>query len=171
MYALSCYVYDESLKLKNSMDEESISKDEYHCTRCSSNHSFELHRFIDDAKQEPIYIESVGALLDETISSSDGQYLDQLEDCSLFDEKLSRFAKLFRGEHSGFVASYFVGRISRYTEASSCCFVTALIYLERLQSLIPSLRLTSWTQQRLLLVAVMIAEKYLEDLGTSNRRW
>ena len=77
----------------------------------------------------------------------------------------------FRGGKAGFNASYYVKRISKYSGSGSYCFIIAKIYLERLQKRYPSVVITSRTLQRLLLVAVMTATKYLEDCTFLNTRW
>ena len=88
--------------------------------------------------------------------------------CSALD--LGR-AKLFDGDRAKFGTVYYLKRMSFYSEASPSCLITSLIYLERAQDLCPALRLTSRTLQRLLLVAVMTATKYLEDACCLNSRW
>ena len=45
------------------------------------------------------------------------------------------------------------------------------MYLERFKIVNPGMVLTSRTVQRLLLVAVMTAAKYLEDVSCLNTRW
>jgi hypothetical protein len=77
----------------------------------------------------------------------------------------------FQGPSRSFTASYYISRMSRYSGASPSCFIVALIYLDRFQRRVPYMRLTSRTLQRLLLVAAMIATKYLEDVPRANSRW
>jgi hypothetical protein len=63
-------------------------------------------------------------------------------------------------------------RISKYSRGSPCCCVATLIYLERFQMRCPAVALTSTTFQRLLLVASMTANKYLEDHSfRHNKSW
>jgi len=63
-------------------------------------------------------------------------------------------------------------RISKYSRGSPCCCVAALIYLERFQQRCPAVELTSATFQRLVLVASMTANKYLEDNSfCHNKSW
>ena len=62
-------------------------------------------------------------------------------------------------------------RILKYSRLSPCCFVVALIYLERTKRREPSICLTSTTFQRLLLIAVMEAAKFLDDYYESNKHW
>jgi hypothetical protein len=49
--------------------------------------------------------------------------------------------------------------------------MVALIYLDRIQTRAPGLFLTSRTMQRLLLVAIMIAAKFLDDFCRPNSYW
>ena len=78
---------------------------------------------------------------------------------------------IFVGHHVTFKASYYIKRMFKYSGASPSCFVIAINYLERYRIIHPALVLTSRTIQRLLLVAVMSATKYLEDVPISNSRW
>ena len=59
----------------------------------------------------------------------------------------------------------------KYSGASPSCCIVAFLYLEKLKEHRPSLLLTSRTIQRLLLVATMLAAKYLEDVTVLNSRW
>ena len=77
----------------------------------------------------------------------------------------------FEGDLPGFKASYYINRIAKYSGAGPYSCVTALVYLERFQRACPMLRFTSRSIQRLLLVAVMVAEKYLEDDMCNNAVW
>ena len=49
--------------------------------------------------------------------------------------------------------------------------VVGLLYLRRIQARLPCMVLTSRTLQRLFLVAVMTASKFLEDIPLSNEGW
>jgi hypothetical protein len=79
----------------------------------------------------------------------------------------------FEGHRVKFKASYYATRICQYSGVSHCCFIAALIYLERYLKLEEprSLLLTSKTLQRLFLVAVMTAAKFLEDECLLNSSW
>ena len=67
--------------------------------------------------------------------------------------------------------SAFLSRMLRYGQASPCCLVTAMVYLERMNSRLPALCLTTFNIQRLLLTLVMLASKYLDDYYCSNKHW
>ena len=58
----------------------------------------------------------------------------------------------FHGDPAGFTPAYYVRRIAKYNGASPCCFVSALIYLERICRKKPALHLNKRTLQRLLLI-------------------
>jgi hypothetical protein len=62
-------------------------------------------------------------------------------------------------------------RIYDNVDTDPSCAVVALIYLERLQQLVPKIELYSRTLQRLLLVAVLTATKYLQDDCPLNSDW
>lgn len=79
--------------------------------------------------------------------------------------------ELFEGEKAPVKASSYVKRIMKYGGLSPCCFVVGMIYLERLKDIIPSLCLTSTNFQRLFLVSVMEAAKFLDDFYFSNKHW
>ena len=70
-----------------------------------------------------------------------------------------------------FVLSLLLREAHSQTQRGPCCLVAALLYLERARQLRPALRLTSHTLQRLLLVAMMLATKYLEDECALNSWW
>ena len=113
------------------------------------------------------YLETVCNLLDQVVALNDAQY----EVDEAFLPASTKLSQAFQSYHAGFRPSYYLRRISRYTGASPCCFVVVLLYLDRLQARFPCMYLTSWTLQRLLLVVVMAATKYLEDICCRNRRW
>ena len=78
---------------------------------------------------------------------------------------------MYEGKRVSFKASYYLRRMAKYCGASSCCFVVVVMYLERFKIVNTGVVLTSRTVQRLLLVAVMTAAKYLEDVSFVNSRW
>jgi len=68
-------------------------------------------------------------------------------------------------------ASAYLKRIMKYGGCSPCCMVVGLVYLQRLKQRNPTVCLTSANMQRLLLVSVMVAAKFLDDLYYSNKHW
>jgi hypothetical protein len=66
----------------------------------------------------------------------------------------------------------YLRRILQYTGASPCTILVGLIYLQRLREMDPvSLHLTTFNIQRLLLTAVMLACKFLDEPVVSNKQW
>jgi hypothetical protein len=124
----------------------------------------------EDPENECDHLETVCSLLDQAVTFNDAQH--QMDKAlTPFDASSTKLSKAFQGSHAGFRPSYYLRRISRYTGASPCCYVAVLLYLDRLQARFPCMYLTSWTLQRLLLIAVMAATKYLEDVCCRNLRW
>jgi hypothetical protein len=113
----------------------------------------------DDAlAQEPI-VELLAGLLDKTIERND---------------RLRRKSELVEFEAvkpCPLTASAYLKRIMKYGGCSPCCLVVGLVYLQRLKQRNPSVCLTSANMQRLLLVSVMVAAKFLDDLYYSNKHW
>jgi hypothetical protein len=75
--------------------------------------------------------------------------------------------------------SAYLRRILYFTRASPCTIPVGLLYLQRLRTmdsqlgpdLRPRLRLTCFNIQRLLLTAVMLACKFLDEPVVSNKQW
>ena len=61
--------------------------------------------------------------------------------------------------------------ITRRQKCSPSCAVVALVYLERLKGKIPDASVNSRNARLLLLTAMMVAGKWLEDENFSNRDW
>ena len=96
--------------------------------------------------------------------------LSKLTRCC-YQEKSSNIFSNFHGNAVTFKASYYVTRMIKYSGTSPSCFITAVSYLERFKARKPEIVLNSKTIQRLLLVAVMVASKFLEDTPFVNTRW
>ena len=70
--------------------------------------------------------------------------------------------------------SEYVERILKYTRCSPCNLIVGLVYLQRLKDLDADgkrTRLTSYNIQRLLLTALMLASKFLDEPHASNKQW
>lgn len=73
----------------------------------------------------------------------------------------------------------FFDRIAKYSNASPCNYVVGLVYLQRLRVKQRAGEdgaqckpfLTTETYQRLLLTAIMLASKFLDDFYCSNKHW
>ena len=110
------------------------------------------------AAQEPLVV-IIGTLLNMTVQRNDA---------------LRRVSTLYDFEtRSAFslTASDYLSRIISYGQCSASCSAVSLIYLQRLKTKIPSTCVTSFNLQRLLLIAVMLANKYLDDYNYPNRHW
>jgi hypothetical protein len=59
----------------------------------------------------------------------------------------------------------------QYGQASPCCVVVAMVFLERLNERLPWACLTALNVQRLLLTLVMLSSKTLDDYFCSNKQW
>ena len=77
----------------------------------------------------------------------------------------------FEGTRSPIAASKYVQRILKYGRVSECCFLVAVVYIERLKLAGHAVRLSSTSLQRLLAVAVMVAAKFLDEPYYSNKWW
>ena len=109
------------------------------------------------------YIDALCMFLDNSLKQNDCLYKDE----PIKPEKMSAFL----GPAVSFSCSYYVKRILKYSGANPCCALAALFFMDRLQQQCSCLPLSSKTVQRLLLVAMMIATKYLEDKNCPNSRW
>ena len=70
---------------------------------------------------------------------------------------------IFDGKQAEFSVSYYLRRIAKYSGTSFSCLMGGFLYLERLKARPTPLILTERNLQRLILVAVMTAHKFLED--------
>lgn len=113
----------------------------------------------DDAAAQDYVVEILGTILDKTIQCNDQQ-----------------------GRNSGLVVfdgdiacpvspSAYLKRIIKYGQCSPCCLVIGIIYLQRLKRRTPSLCLTSYNIQRLLVTSMMVASKFFDDFYQSNEHW
>jgi len=110
------------------------------------------------AAQEPL-VAIIGALLTKTVQRNDA---------------LGRAGQLagFEGDRiCALPAADYLDRIMRYGRCSPSCAVVALIYLQRVKTKITGACVTSRNLQRLLLVALLLANKFLDDLYFSNKHW
>jgi hypothetical protein len=98
---------------------------------------------------------------------------NSLEDTVKRNDTLGRVTELtaFEGDKAPISPSAYTRRIMKYGGCSPCCLAIGLIYLERLKRRVNSVCLTSNNFQRLFLVAVMTAAKFLDDFYYSNKHW
>jgi len=114
-----------------------------------------------DAAKTECLVEAVASFLDERISLNDEAVLPP--GC-VFVSNIS-----VRG---------FFDRIAKYSCASPCNYVVGLIYLQRLKQRAGKSGgddckpfLTTETYKRLVLTAIMLASKFLDDYYNSNKHW
>jgi hypothetical protein len=101
-------------------------------------------------------------------SSSSSEGSGSVSSLSQFVELLS----IFEGQRASFSPKRFIIRILKYSDASPCNVVIALIYLHRIQrSTCPAIHLSKTNMQRLLLTSLMVASKVFDDIYYSNRHW
>ena len=86
-----------------------------------------------DAQNQHHRIEFLVAFLQASIDRNDGHKPQ--------GQRISRF----NGKSVVFSASYYVERIAKFSGCSPCCFVAALVYLERIFRQLPDLCLNSRT--------------------------
>ncbi len=77
----------------------------------------------------------------------------------------------FEGKRSPINPARYVRRILKYGRVSECCFLVAIIYIERIKVAGHAVRLSSTSLQRLLAVAVMVAAKFLDEPFYANKWW
>lgn len=65
----------------------------------------------------------------------------------------------------------YIQRLRKYFRCSDECFVLALVYMDRIGRNNATMAVCDLTVHRLLVIAVMIAAKYLDDLFYDNRHY
>ncbi|MQL73989.1 hypothetical protein Taro_006349 [Colocasia esculenta] len=65
----------------------------------------------------------------------------------------------------------FLERVFRYTGAAPSVYVVAYVYVDRVCRIRPGLRVTQANAHRLLLSAIVVASKFLEDINYRNSRF
>jgi hypothetical protein len=84
-------------------------------------------------------------------------------------DKVAHALKMFYSAFKQpFSLDFYVRRLVQYTNCSASAFVVAMVYLDRLQQATPGLRLGHMNCHRLLITAVVLAAKYLDDEVYSN---
>ena len=169
----------ESLGLVNSMHRTTTT------SICEVSREFQKSTLTDmrsamlkSSDDQTCFVAIVCDVLDEHIFRNDSQQVqpDLKNGLSVltkrsFQGNTRSEISIYHGDRMEFKASYYIMRIARHSEASPSCFIVALIYIERFRKKRPLIALSSKTMQRLLLIASMIAFKYLEDAAIENARW
>ena len=168
---MPCYdIYEEASKLINKMDHSDTDCSDLDSSRFRKTKLTEMAEFENPNSLPEKIIEEMESAEDQSV------YISIL--CEWYNRVVQENDHInvtgfetFEGSLPCFNASYYLQRISVYSGASPCCLIASLIYLERIQKLCPSLKLSSRSLQRLLAVAVMTATKFLEDDCCLNSRW
>ena len=121
---------------------------------------------VDDAAAHENIPDDLGRVLDESVVRCDQRYHSEP---ARAQDPLSMFEGKTRCPLD---PSQYLRRILKYTRASPCNLLIALIYLQRLKNQTDGrLQLTPLNTQRLLLTASMLASKVHDDYFASNRQW
>ena len=168
--------HDEAVALQKAFEgfdnkllsEEKCQEREHHLIRCSHVDPFEQNMspclvemrdtMVRDAEMQEPVVDLLTVLLDATVCRNDKEgRKSSLED--------------FEKEWVPMKASAYIKRMLKYGGCSPCCVVVALIYIQRLKQRHIAVSITSRNIQRLLLVAVLLATKYLDDQSYTNEHW
>jgi hypothetical protein len=103
--------------------------------------------------------------LEDVCEANDGCISPSADAPAEIVDKLKMFYSAFK---QPFSLEFYVQRLVQYTNCSTSAFVVAMIYLDRLQQHAPGLRLSFMNCHRLLIVALVLAIKYLDDEIYSN---
>ena len=118
----------------------------------------------NDALSQDIVVSLLGAVLDKSVSRNAMPVSIPLAHGILRSFESNRQCPL--------APTAFFERMLHYSGCSPCCFLVGVIYLQRINIKCNSeLVITPFNLQRLLLTAVMVASKYLDDLYSSNKHW
>eukprot|EP00928_Gymnodinium_smaydae_P001573 TRINITY_DN10575_c0_g2_i2.p1 TRINITY_DN10575_c0_g2~~TRINITY_DN10575_c0_g2_i2.p1 ORF type:complete len:200 (-),score=47.78 TRINITY_DN10575_c0_g2_i2:325-924(-) len=62
----------------------------------------------------------------------------------------------------------YLSRLHRFFQCSDCCFISALVYIERLCKRHPDIIVNEYSFHRLMLTALVVASKFYDDLHYTN---
>jgi len=103
--------------------------------------------------------------MQQAVSAVLAEEIQQSESAGLRDSM-----RIFDSPPMANVGEY-LAMITRRQNCSPCCAVVALVYIERLKEKIPQACVNSHNIRLLLLTAMMIATKFVEDEVYTNRDW
>mmetsp|Transcript_43669 Transcript_43669/g.68382 ORF Transcript_43669/g.68382 Transcript_43669/m.68382 type:complete len:225 (-) Transcript_43669:133-807(-) len=96
-------------------------------------------------------------------------------ECTLNDAELTgrpSRVTVFHGQRPPNISvRAYIERVRTFSGCSPCCFILGLYYLEQLKNLDPAYKLNSFNLHRLLITAVMVATKFVDDFYFSNNYW
>ena len=167
-------VYSESLRLCNNMGEKLIWSSGSGFGGSSASEKIHLPKHFQNsskADSKPVSDSIIREMDDESeLKDAISVFMEDFADHSNAWAKLVQTSS-FTGNTFRLTTASYIDRIAKYSGAGPCCFIASILYLGRLQRRRPELVLNSRTLQRLLLVSVMTAVKYLEDVVHTNTLW
>ncbi|GJQ09265.1 hypothetical protein GpartN1_g1056.t1 [Galdieria partita] len=106
---------------------------------------------------------------EEALVTCVSNYINQRVTANSHDAQLEKLSTIFHAVRppSISVLDYLL-RIFKYAFCSRSCFVTAIVYLERVAARERSYQLTCLNVHRLLITSLMLAAKYLDDIYYNN---
>ena len=123
-----------------------------------------MHAMRRDAEQQEAVITILGKVLDVTVARA-------AQDPHRGAQVHSSLRVFQGGRRCPLKPSAFLARMLKYGHCSPCCLLVAMVYLQRINLRCSStLVMTPHNIQRLLLTAVMLASKFLDDLFCSNQQ-
>jgi len=141
------------------------------------NHSEFLRACRIDAEAQKVAWELAISKAQETLEYYDRPQNSDDSASSLLSSRVSTSSdhdealEAFTGSRLSCTVERYVTRILKYTECSDCNIVLAFLFMERIRRDYPTLHLSPYNLQRLLLVACMVASKVFDDIYYSNRTW
>ena len=139
----------------------------YACTQRADETSESIQTLKADAEAQESVVALFCRVLDRTVVDNDERIASKPATDSAHP--------IFEGTHPCPLSpSEYVERILKYTRCSPCNLIVGLVYLQRFKDLDADgkrTRLTSYNIQRLLLTALMLASKFLDEPHASNKQW
>jgi hypothetical protein len=117
-----------------------------------------------DAEEQQEVVTVLGKVFDETVARNQ-------DSCQCLTSVHSSLIMFQGRRRCPLKPSAYMARMLKYGHASPCCLLVGLVYLQRINLRCSSaLVMTPYNIQRLLLVAVMLASKFLDDFLCSNEQ-
>ncbi|CAM6118877.1 unnamed protein product [Calypogeia fissa] len=151
--------------LSDSASESDIDIKDQDTISIKSDHDSVSIKGDRDSRDIPTVLNVVAAVLERLVARNErtGGTLQTLS--PLNAKKLTSFHGL---RAPGISISKYMERIFKYTNCSPSCFVVGYIYIDRLIHKQPDMPVTLLNVHRLLVTAVMVAAKMLDDVHFNN---
>lgn len=107
----------------------------------------------------PLVISVLASLIDRAVAKT-----DRIAACGASPKKDARIKAFESRRVLDMSVQSFLDRIFRYARVSPSVFVVAYVYFDRLCDLNPCFCASFWNVHRLLITAVLVASKFVEDL-------